>query len=40
MQRPPQNIRARGCAARHTLQATLWLGWVLVGVNAWVISQL
>lgn len=32
--------RSRMIVARHTLHAALWMGWALVGINAWVISQL
>jgi hypothetical protein len=32
--------RTRHLNSRHLLQSILWIGWLAIGVNAWLISQL
>ena len=32
--------RTRHLNSRHLLQGILWIGWLAIGVNAWLISQI
>ena len=32
--------RNRHLNSRHLLQSILWIGWLAIGVNAWLVSQI